>query len=183
MKLYKVSQADLRFLGFSPSQLKQNFFCNRNKLLTFGVLGQCSVLTFVFLMCEAKVFVEYVESIYIFSAGVGSIVALATLRVKMMSKYIEAMENMINLSECIQLYSKTKSCPSFLLLKNRKIIGTDNSLRRNQSASGILGKNHIIYGHEGDSIDTLSLVVPSFFFYYTTGAKDSFLLPVPMWYV
>lgn len=131
MKLYTISQADWRFLGFSPSQMNQNLFYNRNKLMTYFVLGLACVLTSMFVMYEAKIFVEYVEAIYIFLAGFGSIGILATLRADMMSKYIEALESMVIYSECIQLFGNknTRLNAKFFILKNRKIIDTNNTLR------------------------------------------------------
>lgn len=103
MKLYQISQDDFRFLGFAPNQIDQKYFFNRNNLMTFVVCFFCCASTLLFIIYEAKTFVDYVEAIYIFSAGLGSTVALATLRVKTMSKYIAALEKMIISSECTDL--------------------------------------------------------------------------------
>lgn len=70
--------------------------------MTFAVFGLSCVLTSVFLKYEAQIFVEYVEATYIFLPGFGNIVILFALKVEMISKYIEALENMITSSECIQ---------------------------------------------------------------------------------
>lgn len=101
MKLYKVSQDILRFLGFDPNRMsksKKHFF-NRTNIITFTICVLCSALTFLFVIYEAKIFVDYVEAIYIFSAAVGCTVALASLRVKMFSKYIVELEKIVDLSE------------------------------------------------------------------------------------
>lgn len=114
MKLFKVSQDLLSFLGFSPNQMSQKHFFNRNNLITFVICGLCSTLTFLFVIYEAKVFVEYVETIYILSAAIGCIVALATLRVEMFSKYIVELERIVDSSESVHLFKSKNRC-KFLL--------------------------------------------------------------------
>lgn len=110
MKLYKISQDNLTILGFSPNQIDQKHFFNKNNLLTFIVCGLCSILTFLFLIFEAKIFVEYVESTYILSAAIGCTVALASLRVKTLSQYIAEFEKIVNSSEYAYLFSKKCYC-------------------------------------------------------------------------
>lgn len=99
MKLYQESQDNLRFLGFAPNQINEKHFFNRNNFISFVVCALCTALTFLFIIYEAKIFVEYVEAIYICSAAIGTCVALASLRVITMSKYIEALEKIITSSE------------------------------------------------------------------------------------
>lgn len=104
MKLYKVSQDNLMTLGFGPNQIDQKHFFNKNNLMTFTVCASCSTLTFFFLIYEAKIFVEYVEATYILSAAVGCTVALASLRVKTLSKYIDELEKIVNSSKYELIY-------------------------------------------------------------------------------
>lgn len=145
--------------------------------MTYFVLGLACVLTSMFVMYEAKIFVEYVEAIYIFLAGFGSIGILATLRADMMSKYIEALESMVIYSECIQLFGNknTRLNAKFFILKNRKIIDTNNTLRWHQSASGTLGKNHIISCKERDSLVRCDFVTFTKFFLLLHHQSQRFL--------
>lgn len=146
MKLYKISQDNLTILGFSPNQIDQKHFFNKNNLMTFIVCGLCSILTFLFLIFEAKIFVEYVESTYILSAAIGCTVALASLRVKTLSQYIAEFEKIVNSSEYAHLFSKKfkKLYTEFLIVhvlvtiqfswffsfsKNRTDVGIKSNLR------------------------------------------------------
>lgn len=102
LKLYKIAQNDLMILGFSPNQITQKHFFNKNNLMTFVVCASCSILTFMFLIYEAKIFVEYVEATYILSAAIGCSIALASFRVKTLSKYIEELEKIVISSESVE---------------------------------------------------------------------------------
>lgn len=87
--------------GFSPNLISQAYPFNKRILLHFLIHGLGAISTFVFILCEAKNFIEYTQTIYMFSLSILIIITMAnmTLKVNELFDLLNGGESIANTSK------------------------------------------------------------------------------------
>lgn len=101
LKFFLRIQANFDVLGINPNLVARPYPFNRKIILGFFALILYGICNLMFIVCEAKTFAQYTQSIYMFSLIVYIILALAIvlLKVDELFHFINGCENLANLSE------------------------------------------------------------------------------------
>lgn len=206
MKLFETALKNFAFLGTVWDESSQKYIYEiRKKLVAVYVGLLCFILTFIFLIKDAKTFDEYTEALFICSTAFMCSVITAEIFFKLekFSKFTRTCKIAINNSKWTHSYFQISIslrsnlaldfCISLTLL-SRSWLSKIRIVGMKCPESKIIFDKHIEQTEKWSKIITvfvtrvvplcgvLSRAGPSFFFYFTTDlGNEAFELPTKMW--
>lgn len=101
MKLFEAVLTNFAFLGLQWEENSQKYFYTKNCINMLSLCLTCIVLTFLFLIHDAKSLVEYTEGLFIFTAALAYCIHFVSIYVNLnvLSDFTKNSRNLISLSK------------------------------------------------------------------------------------
>lgn len=102
LKVFQSIQKNFALMGISPKLVAQSYPFNVRIFAYFLSVMSGITLTCVYIFTDAKTVSEYMQTIYVASAGIFDVFTLLILilKVDQLFEFINRLDNVVNMSKC-----------------------------------------------------------------------------------